>query len=375
MDLSIVIVHFRVKEFLWLCLSSLQEACASISYEIIVVDNASQDESQDFIVGHFKNLHWIQNTENLGFAKANNQGVDKAKGKYVLILNPDTVLSKKSIESFISFASTKNNFGVIGLKMIDGGGLYLPESKRNIPTPFIALKKLLGKNKAYYADDLNNKDVGEVDVLPGACMLLKRSVYVDVGGFSEDFFMYGEDIDLCFRLLKEGFKNYYFGYGTMIHFKGESTRKDAVYYKNFYGALQIYFEKHYNNYAVLRHLNKFLVKSLIVSKTYRKSGKLKSTKKENIIYLGNRSERSEQIRSTLSPKKWIYTFDIEKDLGEYDTLLIDQDYFGFDQIIDFFQQKKLLHLKKRIVLKGKNIVLGSDDSDQQGEILMIHQLT
>ena len=154
MELSIVIVHYRVKEFLWLCLSSIQEACRFISYEIIIVENDPQSQSKEFFGNRFTHVHWIINAENVGFAKANNQGVAMAKGKYVLILNPDTVVSESNLQNLLHFAREKKDFGVIGVRMIDGTGQFLPESKRNIPTPLIALNKILGKKKSYYANHL-----------------------------------------------------------------------------------------------------------------------------------------------------------------------------------------------------------------------------
>lgn len=370
MELSIVIVHYRVQEFLWLCLSSLQEACRSISYEIIIVDNDPQFQCKAFIGDQFTNLHWILNKENLGFARANNQGVAMAKGEYVLILNPDTVVSETNLQNALKYARQKKEFGAIGIRMIDGTGQFLPESKRNIPTPLIAFNKILGKDKSYYANHLHERQIGEVGVLPGAFMLFLKSVYGDVGGFDEDYFMFGEDIDLCYRLRQKGYQNYYFGKSVAIHFKGESARKDASYYHNFYGALQIYFKKHYPEKRILLRLNHILVSTLIVLRTTAKIKTAESIKKESILFFGERSKRSEELRIRLSAKKWEYISKTEEINGTYDILILDQGFLDFDQILSLYSQDNFKILPKRILSKDKNICLGSDDSKRAGDVLI-----
>jgi len=370
LELSIVIVHYRVKEFLWLCLSSLQEACSSISYEIIIVDNDPQDQCKAYVGNEFTHIHWILNTENLGFAKANNQGVAMARGKYVLILNPDTVVSETNLQNVLNYAREKENFGAIGARMIDGTGKFLPESKRNIPTPLVAFHKIFGKDKSYYAHHLQESQIAEVEVLPGAFMLLKKSIYEEAGGFDEDYFMFGEDIDLCYRLRQRGYKNYYFGKSVVIHFKGESTRKDASYYKNFYGAMQIYFGKHYPQKQVLSHLNRILIKTLIAFQTAAKVEISESIKKESILFFGWKTKRSEALRLTLAAKQWQYISKKEEINGSYDMLILDQGFLNFDEIVFFYQQDNFKFLLKRILSKDKNICLGSDDSKKTGEVLI-----
>lgn len=370
MELSIVIVHYRVQEFLWLCLSSLQEACRSISHEIIIVDNDPQDPCKAFIGDQLTNLRWIHNKENLGFAKANNQGVAMAKGKYVLILNPDTVVSETNLQNLLKYARQKKEFGAIGIRMIDGTGQFLPESKRNIPTPLIAFNKLLGKDESYYANHLSERQIGEVEVLPGAFMLFIKSVYEDMGGFDEDYFMFGEDIDLCYRLRRKGYQNYYYGKSVAIHFKGESARKDPGYYKNFYGALQIYFKKHYPEKQILLRLNRFFISVLITLKTAAQIERAVSVKKDSILFFGERSKRSEELRITLSAKKWKYISKTEEINGTYHILILDQGFLDFDQILSFYSQDNFGFLPKRILSKDKNICLGSDDSKRTGEVLI-----
>ena len=245
MQLSIVILNYKVRYFLELCLKSVQAAIQDIDAEIIVIDNNSQDGSCEMVKALFPNVTLIENKENVGFSKANNQAVAIAKGAYVCILNPDTVVAEDTFTKLLLFAATKENLGIVGCKLIDGAGQYLPESKRNVPTPVIAIKKILGLSNNYYANHIAENDNGEVTVFVGAFMLLKRSVYIEVKGFDEAYFMYGEDIDLSYTIKQAGYNNYYYGNTTVIHFKGESTLKNKQYAERFYGAMQLFYKKHF----------------------------------------------------------------------------------------------------------------------------------
>ena len=220
MKLSVVILNYNVRYFLELCLQSVQAALETIPSEIIVIDNNSEDESCDMVKDKFPSITLIENNSNIGFSKANNQAVQVAKGEYVCILNPDTVVAEDTFKSVLNFADKQTNLGIVGCRLIDGSGKYLPESKRNIPLVNIAIKKVLGNSKGYYANHVKEFDVAKVDVLVGAFMLLKRSLYNSLGGFDEDYFMYGEDIDLSYKSLKKGNDNYYFGETSVIHYKG-----------------------------------------------------------------------------------------------------------------------------------------------------------
>ena len=166
----------------------------------------------------FPDVKLISNKENTGFSKANNQGVALAQGEYVCVLNPDTVVAEDTFTQLLSFVETQQNLGIVSCKLIDGAGSFLPESKRHVPTPSIAIKKLLGISKGYYASEVHENDVAKVPVFVGAFMLLTRKVYQEVGGFDERYFMYGEDIDLSYKSLKAGYDNYYFGNISVIHF-------------------------------------------------------------------------------------------------------------------------------------------------------------
>ncbi|MCB0688334.1 MAG: glycosyltransferase family 2 protein, partial [Saprospiraceae bacterium] len=253
--LSIIIVNYNVKYFLRQLLHSLYSSTTTFDFEVIVVDNASTDGSTDFIKKEFPQLELLINSHNEGFSKANNLGIGKSKGEYVLLLNPDTILQEDTLELCVDYMESHGDAGALGCRMIDGSGHYLPESKRGFPSPRVALFKSLGLSalfpksgyfNAYYLGDLDEFKINEVDVLTGAFMLIRRKAIDACGLLDEDFFMYGEDIDLSYRIKKEGYKIIYFPLTTIIHFKGESTKKQTVaYVKRFYGAMQIFANKHY----------------------------------------------------------------------------------------------------------------------------------
>lgn len=251
MKLSVVILNYNVRYFLELCLKSVKAAITDIEAEIIVVDNNSSDDSCIMVKDLFPDVVLIENKENTGFSKGNNIGVAHAKGEFLCILNPDTVVAEDTFTKLLKFADSKKDLGIIGCKLIDGNGDYLPESKRNIPTPKVSFSKIFGKGNSYYANHLQVSDIGEVAVLVGAFMLLKREIFNIVGGFDEDYFMYGEDIDLSYRILNNGYKNYYVGSQTIIHFKGESTPKNKIYRKRFYEAMGIFYKKHFKRNFLL----------------------------------------------------------------------------------------------------------------------------
>ena len=217
MDLSVVILNYNVRYFLELCLHSVKAATEAIDAEIIVVDNNSSDDSCSMVKQLFPEVILIENKENLGFSKGNNQGVANAKGEYICILNPDTVVPEDAFSELLKFSKTKDNLGIIGCKLVDGSGKFLPESKRNIPVVKIALQKIRGNSTNYYANHVQESEVAKVDILVGAFMFMKQSVYNSLSGFDEDYFMYGEDIDLSYKAVKAGLDNYYFGTTTAIH--------------------------------------------------------------------------------------------------------------------------------------------------------------
>lgn len=256
MKLSIVIVNYNVKYFLEQCLYAVIKAASKISSEIIVVDNDSVDGSCQMVSEKFPQVTLIANKENVGFSKANNQAIRISQGEYVLLLNPDTVVQEDSFSKIIAFMDRTPDAGGLGVKMIDGKGRFLPESKRGLPTPEVAFWKMFGFSRLfphskrfsrYHLGYLDNDRIHEVEVLAGAFMLLRRETLDKVGLLDEDYFMYGEDIDLSYRITQGGYKNYYFPETTIIHYKGESTKKGSInYVKVFYNAMIIFAKKHFS---------------------------------------------------------------------------------------------------------------------------------
>ncbi|MBK1895222.1 glycosyltransferase family 2 protein [Chryseobacterium paridis] len=248
--LSIVIVNYNVTQLLRNCLLSIQKYIREIDYEVIVIDNASTDISWKSLITEFPDFHFIASENNDGFSKANNKAIRTAKGEYVLILNPDTELEGFYMNAVLRFADSQSDFGCLGVRMHDAQGAFLPESKRSVPDMFNSFEKLFvnfknNNSKSYYRNDVDENEIAEVEVITGAFFLVKKEVYEKVGGLDESYFMYGEDIDLCYTLLRNGFKNYYYGKASILHCKGESTVKDEVYLERFYGAMQIFISKYY----------------------------------------------------------------------------------------------------------------------------------
>lgn len=257
MQLSIIIVNYNVKYFLEQCLQSVLLATKNCTAEIFVVDNNSTDGSKQFLEPLFKEVHFIWLPKNIGFAKANNIALAKTSGDYILFLNPDTIVAEDSFEKTIAFLQNNTAIGALGVKMIDGSGQFLKESKRAFPSPSISLFKILGlanlfpKSRLfakYHLGHLSVNENNEVDILSGAFMLVPKVVLNVVGNFDEAFFMYGEDIDLSYRIQKAGYKNYYFAKTTILHFKGESTKKGSLnYVRLFYKAMNLFVHKHYKS--------------------------------------------------------------------------------------------------------------------------------
>ena len=257
MKLSIIIVNYNVKYFLEQCLLSVQKAVIGLDAEVFVVDNASADGSRSYLEPKFSNIRFIWNNENIGFGKACNQALKLASGEYILFLNPDTIVAEDCFDACISFLEKTKSAGALGIRMLDGSGKFLPESKRSFPSPFTSLYKLSGlsalfpKSKTfgrYHLGYLDEHQNHEIDVLAGAFMMIKKEVINQVGGFDENFFMYGEDVDLSYRIQQANYKNYYFSERSILHFKGESTKKGTVnYVRMFYMAMSRFVQKHYSS--------------------------------------------------------------------------------------------------------------------------------
>lgn len=249
MKLSIIIVNYNVTQLLNNCLLSIKKY-VEVDHEVIIIDNASPDSSWKSLITKFPEFHFIASPANEGFAKANNKAITTAKGEYLLLLNPDTELEGDYMKDILDFADTKENFGCLGVRMHDAKGNFLPESKRSVPDMFNSFEKLFtnfkkNNSKSYYRNDIGEYETTAIDVITGAFLLIKKEVYEKIGGLDETYFMYGEDIDICYTLLKKGYKNYYYGKASILHHKGESTVKDEVYLERFYGAMQVFINKYY----------------------------------------------------------------------------------------------------------------------------------
>ena len=245
MKLSVVIVNYNVKYFLEQCLRSVRKAIGRVETEIIVVDNNSTDGSIEYLKPLFPEITFIANKDNEGFSKANNRAIRQATGEYILLLNPDTVVGEHTFENVCRFMDEHPDAGGLGVKMIDGNGYFLPESKRGFPSPWNAFCKMFGLSR----------------IFPYSPLFARYHLrYLDKTGLlDEQFFMYGEDIDLSYRLTLAGFNNYYLP-EKIIHYKGESTKKDVRYIKIFYGAMILFFKKHYPHYG---YIYRFFIYSAI----------------------------------------------------------------------------------------------------------------
>ncbi len=254
--LSVIIVNYNVEFFLEQCLHSVKRAIADIDAEVFVVDNNSVDGSLRMLRDKFPWVKCIANKKNVGFSRANNQAIRLAKSDYVLLLNPDTVVENDTFSKVVGFMDEHPDAGGLGVKMVDGKGKFLPESKRGLPTPLVAFYKIFGLSRVfprskifgkYHLGYLSKEEVNKIDVLSGAFMLLRKKALDKTGLLDEDFFMYGEDIDLSYRITQAGYANYYYPHTRIIHYKGESTKKSSINYVFiFYNAMVIFTRKHFS---------------------------------------------------------------------------------------------------------------------------------
>lgn len=258
MRLSVVIVNYNVKFFLEQCLNSVLKATESIASEIFVVDNASSDNSLEYLRPRFPKVHFIANTDNVGFSKANNLAINQSSGEYVLLLNPDTFVGESVIRDCLELMDSDPKAGGVGVRMLGTDGSFAFESRRGFPSPITSFYKITGlcnlfpysqRFGKYYLRYLDENKINNIDVISGAYMLLRREALDKCGLLDESFFMYGEDIDMSYRITLAGYKNYYVP-SPIIHYKGESTKKDSFkYVYTFYDAMVIFFRKHFPYYS------------------------------------------------------------------------------------------------------------------------------
>ncbi|CAM3985377.1 glycosyltransferase family 2 protein [Flavobacterium sinopsychrotolerans] len=392
MQLSIIILNYNVRFFLEQCVLSVQSALETIDGEIIVIDNNSSDDSCEMMKQRFPNVKLIQNKENLGFPKGNNIGVAKAQGEYICILNPDTVVAEDTFIKILNFVTSsaveKNNLGIVGCKLIDGTGNFLPEGKRGIPTPWVAFTKITGLYKLfsgtfgkYYAQHLNENQTGKVDILVGAFMFLKRDLYLEVGGFDEDCFMYSDDIDLSYRILQKGKSNYYFHETTVIHYKGESTIKDETYMKRFQEAMNFFYKKHFDPDGSGSLLFSLFMKIGIVFfslvKMFQGKTGIKIAPKSYLLYSDN-EKLADKLRLVLQKKVLFHDLKTEKMVISYSLIsgrgteiILDNEFISFKECIAILESSRNKGFTFKIIPKTANFLIGSNNSNERGEIIEI----
>lgn len=379
MQLSVIILNYNVRHFLELCILSVQNALSNIDGEIIVVDNNSSDDSCQMMQHRFPNILLIQNVENFGFPKGNNIGVAKANGEYICILNPDTVVAEDTFEKIASFLAITENVGIVGCKLIDGTGNFLPESKRGIPTPWVAFTKIFGLYKLlprsnffnqYYAQHLQQNETGKVATLVGAFMVMKRELYNEIGGFDENCFMYSDDIDLSYRVLQKGKFNYYFPETTVIHYKGESTVKDETYMKRFQEAMNFFYKKHFSVslfFAVFMRIGIVLFSFL-----KKKQGNPQPKRNpESYILISDNEKLGEQLEFKF--KKPVKRQDIAQSFSRnmQAEIIYDQNLLDFKSIIQAFESHKSKGVSFKILPKSSDFMIGSNSSFDRGEVVKL----
>jgi GT2 family glycosyltransferase len=377
MQLSVIILNYNVRYFLELCVLSVQNAIQNIDAEIIVIDNNSQDDSCAMMKQRFPNVKLIENKQNSGFPKGNNTGVALAKGEYICILNPDTVVAEDTFAKVLAFAKNQKELGIVGVKLIDGTGNFLPESKRGIPTPWVAFTKIMGLYKLfpkpfgkYYAQHLSENQTGKVDILVGAFMLMKRDLYNEIGGFDENCFMYSDDIDLSYKALKKGKSNYYFHETSVIHYKGESTVKDGTYMKRFREAMNFFYKKHFRVSFLFSAFMETGIVFFSFVKMFQGKPKPKS-RPENYILVSDdeilRKKMEKQFNQRVGLHKTVGLL-IERTGTE---IIFDQNYIDFKLIIQTLEMNKSCGFTFKILPKSADFIVGSNSSFDRGEVVKI----
>ena len=382
MQVSVIILNYNVRFFLEQCLLSVEKALEGIDGEIIVVDNDSADDSCAMVLSKFPNVKLIANNENLGFPKGNNIGVKQAKGEFIYILNPDTVIAEDSISKLLNFSLSTPNIGIVACRMIDGKGNFLPESKRGVPTPWVAFSKVFGLYKLfpnwklfnqYYLSDLPDHFTAKVEILTGANMFMSRKLYLKVGGFDEGCFVYSDDIDLSYTVLNLGLDNYFFADTTIIHYKGESTVKDRLYMKRFREAMQFFYKKHFRPsrfFDIMMRFGTFVFvllkpkgekqkyfadEYIVISKKIFLQQKISNFFKKNTITI-TKIDENKLFSQLISPKRKV-------------EIIFDNDFFDFKTIISAMQQHSNKYVSFKIKPKSCDYIIGSNSSNDRGEVI------
>lgn len=350
MKLSIVIVSYNAPKHLEICLDSCQEALKNCEGEIIVVDNNSSEIDFESLKKIYPTIKYLLQTENLGFAKANNIGVENALGDYILILNPDTIIPEDIFLKLIDFHQSKDKIGLVGVRLIDTNGNFHPESKRNIPTAknsFSKLFKRLNKSTSnnYYKLEVDEFETAPCEILVGAFMFTTKQIYQEIGGFDARYFMYGEDIDISYSAELAGYTNYYKGDITVLHYKGESTKRDKKYFKIFFEAMMIFLAKYYKdnwlNYQVLRAgiAVKYCVEMIKFNLSNQSNQQKVEVNKNELNWINQLSELKNQ---------------------QNQNIVLDAERFSYQEILSIISQYNSSNTSFYIHPKNKNYVIGDD---------------
>lgn len=389
MVLTVIIVNYNTKYFLEQCLCSLRKAIGnsdrlslSGNSEIFVVDNYSIDGTVQYIQPMFPEIIFIANSENRGFARANNQALAKARGQFILFLNPDTILEEESLEKCLVFLESHPLVAATGVRMVDGAGHFLQESKRGFPSPWVSFCKLSGltglfpRSKffaAYYQGQLKEELNNPVEVLSGAFMMIQKKALDKTGGFDEQFFMYAEDIDLSYRLQKAGYQNVYLASVSIVHFKGESTKKNAVYVELFYKAMVQFVKKHFRGRPSKLFIPLLEAAAWLRSRIARLTpgpvrGSNRVRKDARTILLGDNKQMNRL--KNLFPLAGRM---LVQDLNTADEIIFcEGEDFSFGRII---REMQLLRpgLAIRIHAANSKSIVGSDSKKSMGEITALNE--
>ena len=374
-DVSIIIVSYNVRHFLEQCLRSVYASRGQLELEIFVVDNASSDNTLGFLREQFPQaehpeLHLVNNVRNVGFGRANNQALAHAKGRYILFLNPDTVLTEHTLTDCVTFSDSHADMGALGVMQLHSNGEFALESRHGIPTPWRAFCQMSGLSSlfpatktfdGYHMRFFNNAAAAPIEIASGAFMLIPRDALEEIGGFDERFFMYCEDVDLCYRLLQSGRQNYYLP-TPILHYKGASTRRGSFrYVHTFYSAMLIFFNKHYAKSArlmsplirlgiYLRGLISYAGKKLLALRHFL-APRL-GTRAERQVYFGRHTSEVKALAETLGFDIVCYatdSHDFKTNANAYAIppdcvhVIFDLGCFSRDDVLEWFRHSDHRH--------------------------------
>lgn len=375
LDISVVIVNYNSSYFLQLCLDALALSLRDYKSETIVIDNQSNDDSCQVVKDKYSWVKLIENATNDGFGKANNKGIALAQGRYILLLNPDTIIQKETLLQSIKILERGDKNAAVGVKMLDGGGHFLPESKRGLPIPEVAFYKAFGFAKLfphskrfarYYLGHLSSNEQAEVEVLAGAYMMCDGKILKESKGFDEDFFMYGEDIDLSYRITQKGYKIFYSPEFPIIHFKGESAGRDALWAKRFYDAMHLFSQKHFSHQGWL--WTKILDLGIRVRKAMSSNEVMKEEKTDcstlDVLVITSKPDADKWEAFTNNFKSVSLQQDLDASLEHFNAVLFLPD-------VEPSRMIKLMNENaggKQFFFATKDYVLTSPSSSSQGEI-------